>query len=71
LNRLPSDAQGEGQGAAGGPGIPYNNEDVSFSLQTGDSSSVYWLDFTFVALPHGWTGIRADALIGSCPCVQH
>jgi hypothetical protein len=32
---------------------------------------VFWLDITFVELPGGWTGIRADALIGNCPCVRH
>jgi hypothetical protein len=70
-NRLPSDAKGQGRGAAGGPGIPYNNENDSYSLPTADSNSVFWLDLTLVALPHGWTGIRAVALVGSCPCVQH
>jgi hypothetical protein len=64
-NHLPRDAHGEGSGAAGGPGIPPNNQDFSYSLPTGGSISVYWLDLVFVALPHGWTGIRADALVGS------
>ena len=71
LNRLPPDAQGQGRGASGGPGIPYNNESDDYSLPTGDDTSVFWLDLTFVALPLGWTGIRADALLGSCPCIQH
>jgi hypothetical protein len=69
LNRLPRGVQGEGRGAAGGPGIPYNNEDDSYSLPM--DGAVFWLDLTFVRLPHGWTGIRADALLGSCPCVTH
>jgi hypothetical protein len=68
-NRLPPDAQGQVRGGAGGPGVPYDNEDDSYSLPTG-RGSVFWLDLTFVALPHGWTGVRADALIGSWPCVQ-
>lgn len=70
-NRLPRGAEGQNRGGGGGSRIPYNNEDDSYSFPTNDSNSVVWLDLTFVALPHGWTGIRADALIGSCPCVHH
>jgi hypothetical protein len=68
---LPRGAQGQSRGAAGGPGVPYNNENDSYSLPTKGHNSVFWLDLTFVELPHGWTGIRADALIGNCPCVHH
>lgn len=70
-NHLPSDAQGQGRGAAGGPGIPYRNEDDTYSFPTSGNISTFWLDLTFVELPHGWTGVRADALVGSCPCVHH
>jgi hypothetical protein len=68
-NHLPRGVQGEGRGASGGPGIPYNNENDNYSLPMG--GGVFWLDLTFVGLPHGWTGIRADALTGSCPCGTH
>lgn len=70
-NHLPRDAQGESRGGGGGPGIPYRNEDDTYAFPTSGNVSVFWLDLTFVGLPHGWTGIRADALVGTCPCVHH
>lgn len=70
-NRLPRDAQGGSRGGAGGPGIPYSNEEDSYSLPTSGNVSVFWLDLAFVGLPHGWTGIRADVLVGRCPCMHH
>lgn len=71
-NHLPRGAHGDvGGGTVGGPGIPPNNQDFSYSMPTHGGMSVTWLDLTFVALPHGWTGIRADALVGRCPCLRH
>ena len=68
---LPRGAQWSTGGHLGGPGIPENNSESSYSFPTKGDNSVFWLDLAFVALPHGWTGIRADALIGSCPCIRH
>jgi hypothetical protein len=70
-NHLPRDAQGVSRGSGGGPGIPYRNEDDTYSFPTSGNVSTFWLDLTFVGLPHGWTGIRADAVVGSCPCMHH
>jgi hypothetical protein len=70
-NHLPRDAQGGSSGGSGGPGIPYRNEDDTYPFPTSGNISVFWLDLTFVGLPHGWTGIRADALVGTCPCMHH
>jgi hypothetical protein len=71
-HHLPRGAHGEiTGGAVGGPGIPPNNQEFSYSMPTRAGLSVTWLDLTFVALPQGWTGIRADALVGRCPCLRH
>ena len=43
-DRLPSDAEGQGRGAAGGPGIPPDNEDDSYIFPTGNPNSELWLD---------------------------
>jgi hypothetical protein len=66
-HHLPGDAQGEGSGGAGGPGIPYNNEEDSYSFPASGNVRDFFLGLTFVRLPHGWTGIRADALVTTCP----
>ena len=71
LNHLPSDAQGDGRGAAGGPGIPYNNEDDEYLFPTSGNIRNFELVLSFVRLLHGWTGIRADAIVSSCPCMHH
>lgn len=68
--RLPRVAHWEQRGSAGGPGTPPNELDAYY-LPTGGGISVFFLDLAFVSLPHGWTGIRADALVGRCPCVHH
>jgi hypothetical protein len=71
-NHLPSAAHAEVTGgAAGGPGIPPNNQEFSYSIPPRAGMSVIWLDLTLVALPHGGKGIRADALVGRCPCIRH
>lgn len=70
-NHLPSDAQGQGMGGAAGPGIPYRNEEDTYAFPTSGKITVFWLELTFVGLPHGWTGIRADAMVATCPCMHH
>jgi hypothetical protein len=70
-NHLPSDAQGVTRGGGGGPGIPYRNEGDTYSFPISGNIAVFWLDLTFVGLPHGWTGMRADAIVAGCPCVHH
>lgn len=67
---LPRDAHWDQRGSAGGPGIPPNDLDAYY-LPASGRISVFFLDLAFVSLPHGWTGIRADALVGRCPCVHH
>jgi hypothetical protein len=62
-SRLPSGATRESSASAGGPGVP-PNEDSSYSLPTSHGMSVRWIGLVFVSLPHGWTGIRADAQVG-------
>ncbi len=68
--RLHRGAHWAQRGSAGGPGTPPNELDT-YSMPTGGRVSVFFLDLAFVSLPHGWTGIRADALIGSGPLLRH
>jgi hypothetical protein len=67
---LPRDAHMEERGSAGGSGTPQNELDAYY-LPTGGRISVFFLDLAFVSLPHGWTGIRADALIGTGQGIRH
>ena len=58
-------------GAMGGPGIPRLNREDSYTMPLREGMADIWLEFTFVSLPHGWTGIRADAVVARCPCTHH
>jgi hypothetical protein len=67
---LPAGAHWAQRGSAGGPGVPYDNEEDAYSLPTSGSMSISRLSLDLVALPPGWTGIRADVQIGRCPCLH-
>ena len=67
---LPQGAHWAQRGSAGGRGIPDGNEEDAYSLPTSGGMSISRLSLDFVALPHGWTDIRADAQIGRCPCLH-
>ena len=72
--RLPRGAQWEGSGSLSGGATPPNEFDT-YVMPTGKpvdgQVSAFYLDLAFVSLPHGWTGIRADALIPSGPIFRN
>jgi hypothetical protein len=69
-DHLPRGARWETSAAPAGRGIP-PTQDETYAFPTTGPVSVYWLDLAFVALPHGWTGIRADVLVGGGRGIMH
>jgi hypothetical protein len=67
---LPSGAQVESSGSAGGPNVPQNELD-NYALPSSGDDSACWITLAFVSLPNGWTGIRADAQVGYGTGVTH
>jgi hypothetical protein len=63
-HHLPTGAHWDERGSGGGPGMPNDNEEDAYVLPTSEGVSIRRLSLDFVSMPHGWTGIRADAQIG-------
>jgi len=56
-------ARQAGSSTAGGPGIPPNHSVTFTYVPRNGIIASRTMDVTFVTLPHGWTGVRADAQV--------